>query len=299
MPIQYASGPKINNSTVCNNKSDLCAAINTALTAAGWTVSTYTSATDQIYLSGLTIQGNQIKVRIWDAGGNCVNFRMMNTAQSISQANACYLYVATSTMYTVIADQFQFCAFVPGSVSSRNFVLASAIYIPPNLTLIGLTTAAFILGNGNSDTDASNMTGSFRTALTARGFPSASPSQGWTILNATTVEYNGLTADSSVHPGLPAMAVLQSAAIDSISGYRWHDNSGLIMEPLIGWGTPTIDSEMKLRGQLWDCFISTESYPADMSTLVDGHTYYNVTQSNNGNVSIPASMRGSIFLAVT
>ena len=299
MPIQYAPGSKINTTTLVNDKSSLCAAIDSGLTGAGWTVSTHTSGTDNIYQSGLTGQGNQIKIRVWDGGGNCVRLKMMNAAQTISQSDSCYLYVTTSTNYTVIANQYQFCIFVPGSVSSRNFVLASALYIPPNLVTMGLTTSAFIQGNGISDTDTSNMTGSFRTALTVRGFMGANPAQGWTILNATAVEFNGLTADSSQHPGLPTLATVQSCAIDSIAGFRWHDDSALILEPFMAWGTPNQDSEAKLRGQMWDAFISTESYPADISTTVDAHTFYNVTESNNGNLSIPASMRGSLFLATS
>lgn len=298
MAIQYASGTKINNSTVCNNKADLCSTISTNLTGAGWTITTTSSSTDHIYESGLTPQGNQIKVRIWDGGGNCIRLRMMNTAETIVQVDSCYLYVTTSTTYVVIANQFQFAIFVPGSVSSRNFVIGSALYIPPHLVTMGLITCAFILGNGNSDSDTSNATGSFRTALTSRGFASASPSQGWTILNATTVEYNGLSADAFAHPGLPAFAILQSTAMDAISGFRWHDDSALIVDALVVWGISTIDDEAKIRGLLWDSFVATDSYPADITTVVDTHNFYNLTESNNGTTILPASMRGSLFIVV-
>lgn len=299
MAIQYSGGAIVNNATVCNNKADLCAAIDTGLQAAGWTVTTHTSSTDNIYESALTPAGNQIKVRVWDNGVNCVNLRMMNTAETISQSNACYLYVTTSTTYTVIACKYQFAIFVPGSVSSRNFVIASALYIPPFLVTLGLTTSAFIMGNGNSDTDTSNTTGSFRTSLTSRGSATFTPAQGWNLLNATTMEYNGLTDNTNANIGLPALATFQSAAIDGIAGYRWHDNSAMIVEPLIAWGTPTITTEAKLRGQLWNSFVATESYPADLTTSVDSHTYYNLTQSNNGTTTLPASMRGCLFVTVT
>jgi hypothetical protein len=298
MAIQYASGTKINSTSVVNDKAALCAAINTALTGAGWTVTTTTSSTDHVYQSGLTPQNNQIKVRVWDGGGNCVRLRMLNTAQTIAQTNSCFLYVTTSTTYTLIANQYQFWFFVPGSMSSRNFCMASALYIPPHLVAMGLTTCAMIQGNGISDTDTSNSTGSFRSTLTARGFSGANPAQGWTILNATAVEYDGLTTDGLAHPGLPAIATLQSAAIDYIAGYRWHDDSALIMEPLVLWGAPTLDTEGKLRGQLWDAFVATDSYTADVTTVVDSHNYYNITQDNNGQVTLPASMRGSIFVVV-
>jgi hypothetical protein len=298
MAIEYASGTKINNLTVCNDKADLCAAFDSALTGAGWTVANHTSSTDNTYQSGLTPQNNQIRVRIWDSGGNCVRIRMMNVAQTIAQVDSCFLYVTTSTSYRIIANQFQFVALVPGSLSSRNFVIGSALYLPPNLVEMGLTTCAVLLGNGNSDTDASNLTGSWRSSLTSRGFANANPSNGWTLLNATPVEYDGLTYDTYPHPGLPAFATVQSAAIDFVSGYRWHDDSALIMEPLVCWGAPTLDSEGKIRGQLWDAFLATDSYAADITTVVDSHNYYNLTNSNNGNYTSPASMRGSLFVVV-
>jgi hypothetical protein len=298
MAIEYASGTKINSTTVVNDKTSLCGAIDSALTGAGWTVANHTSSTDNTYQSVLTPQNNQIRVRVWDSGGNCVRLRMSNVAQTITQANSCFLYVTTSTTYTIIANQYQFLILVPGSLSSRNFAIASALYIPPNLVAMGLTTCALLLGNGNSDVDASNLTGSWRSSLTSRGFTNANPSQGWTLLNATPVEYDGLTYDTYPHPGLPAIATLQSAATDFVSGYRWHDDSALIMDPLVCWGAPTMDSEGKLRGQLWDAFVATESYPGDITTIVDSHNYYNVTSNNDGHLAIPSSMRGSIFVVV-
>jgi len=296
--IQYAPGTKINNLTTISDKASLISAIDSALTGAGWTITTTTSSTDKIYQSGLTAQSNQIKVRVWDGGGTCVRLRMMNVAQTIAQSDSCYLLPATSTVYRVIANAYQFAVFVPGSISSRNFVFASALYIPPHLVTMGLATAAFIMGDGGSDTDSSNSRGSFRTTLTSRGFTSASPAQSWTILNSTTVECNDLSADINPHPGLPAFACIQSTATDYTSGFRWHDDSALVVEPLVVWGTPTIDSEAKLRGQLWDAFIATESYPADITTVLDSHNYYNLTSSNDGSATLPATMRGSLFVVV-
>jgi len=298
MAIQYASGTsKVNTLTTVSSKADLCAMIHTALvTGCGWTATTTTSSTDHIYESVVTPQGNQIHVRVWDGGGNCVRIRMMNVAETIAQTDSCYLYPPTATNYRIIANQFQFAIFVPGSISTRNFVMASALYIPPHLVTMGLTTAAFILGDGGSDTDTSNLRGSFRTSLTARGFSGASPSQGWTLLNSTFVEYDGLTADSDPHPGLPAMMCWQSAASHYPSGYRWFDDTALIIEPLIGWGAPTIDSEHKIVGQLWDAFLSTDSYPGDVTTTLDTHSWFNVTNNNDGTDDLPASMRGSLFL---
>jgi hypothetical protein len=295
MAIKYASSRSYTATTI-NDKPSLMAAINSALVGAGWTVIVNTSSTDKIYQCVLTPQNNQICVRVWDGGGNCLRLRMMNTVMTISQTDSCYLFPAVSTVYGIIANPYQFAIFVPGSVSSRNFCIASALYIPSFLISMGLTTCAFIMGDSGSDTDTSSTRGSFRTSLNSRGLVGYSPSQGWTLLNNTAVEYSNLSADSSIHPGLPAFVSFQSTAIQSISGYRWHDNSALITEPLIAWGAPNIDDEAKIRGQLWDSFIATESYPADITTTVDGHTYYNLTNSNDGNATLPASMRGSLFM---
>lgn len=296
MAIQYAAGTRVNTLTTVTDKATLMTAVDSALTGAGWTITTTSSSTDKIYRSVATPQGNQIKVRIWDGGGNCLRLRMMNTAQTIAQTDSCYLFPSSSANYRIIANQYQFVIFVPGSVSSRNFVFASSLYIPPHLVTFGVTTSAFIMGDGGSDTDTSNTRGSFRTSLNSRGIPSFSPSQGWSIINSTAVEYNGIAADSSDHPGLPSLVSFQSTATHAISGYRWHDDSALIVEPLMAWGAPTYDDEGKLRGQLWDSFIATESYPADTTSLVDSHTYYSLTDNNSGSAVLPASMRGTVFL---
>lgn len=295
MAIQYAGGTLINTTTVVTSMATLHAAIDSALTGAGWTITTTTSSTDKIYRSVATAAGNQIKVRVW-TGTNCVRIRMMNTAETIAQTDSCYLYPSTSTSYQIIANRYQFVIFVPGSVSSRNFVIASSIYIPPHLVSFGLTTAAIILGDGQTDTDTSNSVGSFRTTLNARGDTGFAPSQGWSILNSTAVDYNAIAADSNSHPGLPALVSFQSSAIHEVSGYRWHDNSALIVEPLIAWGAPDIDEEAKIRGQLWDSVIVTESFPQDTTATIDSRTFFNLTNNCDGSATLPASMRGSLWV---
>jgi hypothetical protein len=293
MAIQYAGGTRVNTLTTISTKADLMTAIDSALTTAGWTITTTTSSTDKIYQSGLTPQNNQIKVRVWDGGATCLRLRMMNNAQTISQTDSCYLLPATSTSYRIIANQYQFVIFVPGSLAPRNFVFASVLYLPPFLVSFGLTTSAFILGDGGGDTDTTSR-GSFRTSLNSRGIAAYAPSQGWSILNSTVVEYSALAADSSAHPGLPALVTMQSSAIHSVTGWKWHDDSALIVDPLMGWGAPTVDSELKIRGQLWDAVIATDSYPSDSTVSLDSHTYYILTDNNLGNSTLPASMRGSL-----
>lgn len=296
MAIQYAAGTRVNTLTVVNDVATLHAAIDSALTGAGWTITTNTSSVDKIYRSVITPQSNQIKVRVWDGGFNCVRLRMMNVSETISQADSCYLFPSSSASYRIIANRHQFAIFVPGSLSSRNFVFASSMYIPPHLTAFGLTTAAFIQGDGGTDTETTNTRGSFRTSLNSRGLVGYAPSQGWSIVNSTEVEYNALAANSDGRPGLPALISFQSTATHEISGYRWHDNSALIVEPLLGWGAPDIDSECKVRGQLWDAVIVTESFPSDITTSIDSRTFYNLTDNNNGNKTLPESMRGSLLI---
>jgi hypothetical protein len=302
--IQYASGvTKVYTTGVVTDKADLCALIHTNITTgAGWGITNTTSSTDHTYQSQVTPQGNQIQVRVWDDGGTtqCVRIRLSNNALTLNQVDSCYLFPSSSATYAIIANQFQFCIFVPGSISTRNFVLCSALYIPPFLVTMGLTTSALIVGDGGSDTDTSNSRGSWRTSLTSQGFASAAPVQGFTILNATTTEYSNFSYASynTPNPGFPCFATFQSACMDSISGYRWHDGSAFIQESLVGWGTPAPSNENKIRGQIWDAFISTEEYTADTTTTVtlDSNTWYVVTSSNNGTTTFPTSMSGSLMM---
>ena len=71
MAIQYAGGTLVNTLTSVTDKTSLFNAIDSALTGAGWTITTTSSSTDKIYRCVATPQSNQIKVRVWDGGANC------------------------------------------------------------------------------------------------------------------------------------------------------------------------------------------------------------------------------------
>lgn len=297
MSIQYAGGTNANAVFTGDTKTNLITGITTNMFTAGWTVVSGYGTNDVKMQSVATPQGNQIRVRVWDGGGTCVRVQLRNTTETINQSDSCYLLPATAKSFRIIANKYQFCVNSPTSTNSRDSLLCSAMFIPSHLVAVGLTTSAFIIGDGGSDSDASNSRGSLRRSLNGRGFAGASPCQGFTLLGSVGVEYNNMAADpAQTYFGLPAFVTPQAAILHGITGFRWHDDSAMLVEPLFGWGSPTIDSEHKIRGIVWDAAVATESYPMDIATTFDSHNWINITANNGGYLSTPSSMKGSLFL---
>jgi len=303
MAIQYAGGTNVNSTIAADTKALLITGIQTGLTTAGWTVISGGGTTDVKLQSVATADGNQIRVRVWDSGSNCVNIRMTNVAETVGQNGQVYLLPATSKTFRIIANRYQFCLLVPGSLDNRDFALCSAIYIPAHLVSAGVTTAAFITGSGVSDSDAGSTRGGLRKTFTLRGYAGAESCTFYSILNLVELEYVG-SADTASRPGLLQLAAMRGSQIHNIGCFRWHDDSALMTEPLVAWGT-TADAEAKLKGQLWDAILSSEAYPMDQTTTFDSHNWYSVTDSNNGympavgdTLTADVSARGTLFLVV-
>lgn len=303
MAIQYAGGTNVNSTIAADTKAALITGIETGLVAAGWTVISGSSTTDVKFECVATSVGNQIRVRVWDGGSTCVRIAMTNTTETITQSDSVYLFPDTGKIFRIIANQYQFCLIAPGSLSNREFAMCSAIYIPTHLVTAGVTTAAFLTGNGISDADAGTTRGGFRRSLTMRGLVGIASCTTYTIVDGVEVEYTG-NADTSARPGLLQIGGIRGSQTHQIGCYRWHDDSALMTEPLIAWGV-NVDSEAKFKGQLWDAIISTEAYPMDQSTTFDSHNWYSITDSNNGyiatvgdSLTADTSMRGTLFLVV-
>ena len=84
---------------------------------------------------------------------------------------------------------------------------------------------------------------------------------------------------------------------NALTWYRWHDDAALITEPLIAFGELSSGFEGKIRGQLWDSFITTEQYAIDATvSSLDGHNWMNIMNNQGGTNDIA---HGSLFVATT
>jgi hypothetical protein len=292
MSIQYDVGGTRTSSTFTGDtKGNLINGIEAGMTAAGWSEITRTASVDITFQSIATpAAGNQICVRVWDDGANCVRVRLSNVAGTVVQSSSCYLLPAASKTWQIVANRYQAAIWVPGSIAARDFVIFSALYIPQSLWAGSppLTTSAVIMGNANTDTDAT-IRGSMRTGLSVGG-PNGT-GNGFAIRNAAGMEWtSGATAI-----GTPTLVIPQGADTAFTTGYTWDDDSAFVSEPLVAWGTPDTTTIAKVRGQFWDGFVATESFPMDDTTTFDSHNWVNLTSNNNG--AAGSMMRGSLWIA--
>ena len=291
MAIQYDPGATRTSATFTGDtKGNIINGIESTMVAAGWSEVTATPATDITFQSVITSFGNQICVRVWDDGANCVRIRLSNVAGTVVQSSSCYLLPAAAKTFQIVANRYQAVIWVPGSIAARDFVMFSALYVPQALWAGSppLITSATILGSANSDTDTT-IRGSLRTGLSAGG--SNGMGNGFAIRNAAGMEWTtGATAI-----GTPTLMIPQAANSAFVSAYTWDDDSSFVCEPLWAWGTPDTTNVAKVRGQLWDAFVATESFPMDDATTFDGHNWVNVTSNNNG---ANGMMRGSLWICV-
>ena len=148
-----------------------------------------------------------------------------------------------------------------------------------------------IMGDANSDTDTVTR-GSFRTSLSGRHL-TGGLLNGFGILNGSGVEWIGGASDQ----GVPALVVPQSTELATLTGNLYHDDSSMITEPLIAWGSPNITYPAKIRSQFWDMAVATDSFPIDAITTFNSANWINLTDSNAG--SMGSQMTGSVWLRIS
>lgn len=292
--LQYASGTKVYTDFAADDVATLIANLSTHLQSAGWTVASGSGTNITLQSVATPTIGNQIRVNIYDGGSGKVRIKLHNKTSTLISSTYMTLVPAASKLYTVVANRHQFCVFLRTSISIGNFVFVSALYIPPHLQP-SLSTVAFISGDALNDSDTT-LRASFRTGLSTCNNINA----GWVgnnawILNDQMIEY--FSSWSGGINGTPMLVSAQAAYKDNTNGFRYFDNTAMIIEPLISMGYPAPTSEGKICGQLWDAAIITQALAIDsIPTPFDGHNWINITNDNPGDGAV---MRGSLLLATS
>lgn len=302
MSIQYAGGTNRSSSIAADDRPTLAAALIAELVAAGWSVDVNTSATDKTLLSATTPQSLNIRVRVYDPGsGSCARLKMSNAAGTRTQAGDVFLLVGAGKTYRVIANKYQFFCFTPGSTACREFAAGGTPYLPSFLSGV-ITECGWLLGNALSDGDTAAVTATTQGVLRAGlSFTGAGTQNGnmYLLCNGSAVEYNVQyvsTVSMAPCPGLQVQGGPVASSSGHLRSYRWHDDSLFVYEPLVGWGLTNV-SESKLRGQLWDGMIVSDSFAADFTlSSFDGHNWWAITSSNPGTDGVQP--RGTLFLVV-
>jgi hypothetical protein len=301
MSIQYAGGTIVSASIAADDRATLTANIITQLTNAGWSVDVNTSSTDKTMKTATTPQSLNIRVRVYDPGsGNCVKLKMSNASGSKTQTGDVFLLPGAAKTFRIIANKYQFFIFTPGAIVAREFAAAGTPYLPSFLSGV-ITEAGWLTGNASSDVDSTNR-GSLRTFLgffiTSSG--SQTQTNSYFLCNGNVFEWNNTALTSISAIGVPTLLVQVAQNFNGAvtSNYRWHDDSILVYEPLMSWPLAASTDEAKIRGQMWDAMITSDTFAGDTTfTSFDGHSWWAVTNNYTGSVGIFA--KGTLFIATS
>ncbi len=261
--------------------------IKDALVAAGWTIASSSTGDWKLDSETAPTSGTVMRVRVFDPGsGSCAKIRISNVGETTMPSNDVFLLPGTGKTFRIIANAYQAMVVVPGSVSTpRNFAFFSMPYVPTDL-VGSITELGISMGNGYSDSDTT-LRGSWRTFNLTSGTGNA-------FLNGNAWSCFG---DSNGGGNIKFHCLCENASQVNTAGgiARWHDDSYVINEPLVSWGSTSYTSgvEGKIRGILWDALVTSAPLTADEEFTYDGHDWFVVTDNNTG-VS-----RGTLCIAIT
>lgn len=284
MSIQY-SGLTIQNSTfttTVGTRREIVDGIAAVLSAAGWSNISGSGTGDQTWKTVVTPQGYSDRIRLYDPGaGNCAQVFLYSDDGTLTTAQPAYLLPTATETWRVIAQGYQFFAFVPGSTTARKFVCAGVPYVYTWLTG-SITRVGWMHGNAQSDTDVTART-SFRTLLAAYA----------TV--ETLITNTGIwSATNSNGAGNFHLANCGSAIQGNIGAYTYFDGSADFLDPVVAWGTSATTQATKM-GELWDAVIVTDAETADLypETIDSKPNWYGITSNNVGSSS---QSRGTLFV---
>jgi len=278
-------------------KQELINKLESELNACGWTTVSGSGTTNLLMQSALSPPGQnlQMRLRAKDNAGNCVTLSIENVAGTKASTNSTtagfMLLPAASKTWLFTLNKYQGFIRTPITTAAREYAAFGVPALPT--TLQGVITEA-IWANGNAENDTSvTVRLSFRTSTVCYN-NAANSGNCAAITNGNLWENNNSTAAASALPQLFPTSVYTASA--TVGGYRWHDDSSLLFDPLIAWGLAAIANEGKYRGLLWDAVLASESFAGDLTTSFDSHNWIVLTDSNTGTAA--AKPRGTLYLAI-
>jgi len=303
MSLQYSGGTLVNTTFTQSGatRGEIVSNLISALLSAGWTNLSGTG-TDQVLQCAATmigVTGLRIAVRIYDPGsGSCARVALRNISGSRIGQDL-YLFPALGKVWRIIANQYQFFIMTPGSSATREFVYAGQLIVPTWLSATA-TNCGLAQGNAISDTDVAARA-SYRNSLNSANLPVGSSFAREThLVSDVLLDMSNLTYTGT---GVLAGSCIQSANCGRTFGnaYRWADNTLVDNDPLVAFGLSSASDEAKFQGQMSDAVVVDDAFTADMNISLDGHTWWGITNNNNGVAgttdygNIP---RGTLFIRV-
>jgi hypothetical protein len=288
--IPYSGGTIVNTTftTTSGTRQEIVTALETQLTAAGWSVISGSGTGTVVMKSAVTAspKANSIRVRLLEVGsGNCAQIKIENDAGTLT-SQAYYLLPSAGKVFRIIACKYNFFCFNAVTTTARSFVAAGTLHIPDFLD--GVTTAdlGWIQGNGASDSDAT-IRQTFRTTLDLSEW--CSQIRNAALLNLTTIGFGSQS--------LKAVS-LCGRVNSNTNGYRWVNNALVSAEAAMGFSVTGSGDENKMQGMIHNCMVISDTFAGDdiSVTSYDSHSWFAITQSHSGSSAVA---RGTLFVAIT
>lgn len=296
MPIQYAGGTNVNSlftqSSSSPTRREIVDGIVAAMTTAGWSVISGGGTGDVMMESATTPASQSLKMRarIYDPGsGTDARIKLRNAGGTIIQTGDLQLVSSAGRKWRVIANQYQVFVFAVSVINAPCLFAAWGVpFIPPSHEGV-ITECIWGWGSSNNASDTGNMRPCLRNYLGM--WVNFSTPNWFCIINGSTWELNNSNQGNG-NLGLPGLIVTWAGLpvhdgyvvitdSSSRSHYRYHNDQSLMCEPLLAFGS-ALNSESRIRGQLWDAVVTREAYNGDRTFSIDGKTFYSVTHNNYG-----------------
>lgn len=296
MSLQYSGSTIINRTFTPATRVDHINSVTQALFDAGW--STISGTPGNVGVGGTVLQesaagnqGQKVRVASFDPGsGTCPQYFIRHVSNS-PQSQA--MFANPTGTWRIVANKFHFFTFVSGSASrttARTFVCAGLLYAPSFLVFSAGDCLGFMMGNAQSDADATPHC-SWRDQL--RTYDNASSGGRF-----SGIVYAGLQdmTNYSSNDGAPMIGIWQGGYHASgTTGFRWNDGTLPAYEPLVGWAPTGLGGEGKFQGQMYDALVLNDAWNSESTITYDGHTWIALTDQSTQLVS----GRVTLFLAVT
>jgi hypothetical protein len=285
--------------TVYFVRNPLANSFNLATTAGGTVINTsgtqsgvHTLNAEILMQTATTPQGYNIRCRMRDNGGTCVQFSIESADgtkvgnNSTTQGGS--LRPAAAKTWHIVACQYQFFMWVDADFNVGNeFMCVSCPYVFPFLVNSSLPYIGIMQSAGRGDgTGLNGGSGNWRWSI--YNTPGDN-SQNW----AQTL-YGTIMVDSATSPGSGNTGGTLGMIPQNYSGnanavgtfiFRYGNADLSSLDPLIGWGLTSISDEFMIRGQLWDAIVITDQFLGDTTTSFDSHNWIALTSSQTSTTS--------------
>ena len=292
-----------------DTKQDVANGIEQGLNNAGWVTISGHQSSSIVVQSAMTPPGQnlRIQVKITTANTNttCVSIQNVSGTHAGTNGtnNGGLLLPFAGKGFKVLANKYQAFVFVPGSVSSGDYIAFGVPSLPSWLQGF-IFEAAWLQGAKYSDTGTGTVT-TFRNSLCGM-YSTGIYNEGCNTQNLINGSLWETANSNGTGPGQQSLVVSHFAGMYQGVGTStgatslFHDLSSIMGDAYLGFGMSGTTADVNLiRGQLWDAFVSNDAYPCETYiTSLDSRNWLAITHNNYGVFYSTnyVGMRGTLFI---